>query len=84
MGKAARECGIERREKAEGEWQQSLVENGRRVDLLLGCWEDEGLLLRSGEKQARPGVLLGSEWGGGGVVWRKEPRAGGAVQAKYP
>jgi hypothetical protein len=61
-----------------------LVENGRLVDLLLGCCEDEGLLLRSGEKLARPGVFLGSEWGGGGVFWWKKPRAGGVVQVKYP
>jgi hypothetical protein len=51
-----------------------LVENGRLVDLLLGCCEDDGLLLRSGEKRARPGVLLGSEWEV--VVWSGERNRG--------
>jgi hypothetical protein len=55
MGKIARECGFRTREKAGREWRRGLVRNGRRFHLLLGCWEDIELPLRSGEELACSG-----------------------------
>jgi hypothetical protein len=57
MGKIARECGFRMRKKTGREWWWGLVKNGHHFHLLLGCWEDEELPLRSGEERACSGFF---------------------------